>query len=101
MGHYNNGQRGHYTSYRVQSHRTDYRSNGNNFDSYESHQTGGQKCLRALLSVITAIGFGMFWYALVTGLEGTVLFFVGGIISIIIGIIHIFIGIGKDRRHRR
>lgn len=67
----------------------------------DSHQSGMQKFLRALISIITSVGFGLFWYALVKGLADNVLFFVLGIILIVIGIIHIFIGIKKDLNYRR
>ena len=66
----------------------------------ESHQSGLQKFLRALISIFTSIGFGLFWYALVVGIGENVLFFVLGIVLILIGVIHIFIGVKKDWDYR-
>ena len=85
MGYYNN--RKHY-----KNHHSGY-SSGN-------HQTTLQKLLRGLVSVFTSVGFGLFWYALGTGIGDNALFFVLGIILMIIGIIHIFIGIKKDADYR-
>ena len=107
MGYYNNQNRPHRA----------YRSNGSNYGrntyghprhiennhsehSHKDHQTPSQKFLRALVSIFTSIGFALFWYALAIGIDDNMLFFVLGIVLMAIGVIHIFIGIKKDAKHR-
>ena len=77
-----------------------YHQKNNHYEG-GNHFSFGQMLLRALLSIITSIGFGLFWYALATEFNDTVWCFVVGIILILIGIIHVFLGVAKDARYRR
>lgn len=79
MGHYNNGHHTH--------------SQGGDHFSF------GRKLLRALLSIFTSVGFGAFWYALITETDEA-LIWIAGISLMAIGVIHIFVGIKKDSEHR-
>ena len=69
--------------------------------SSENHISAGKQILRALLAVVLSLGFGAFWVAVANGIEENTLYFVLGIVLMIIGVIHIFIGIKKDMRHRK
>lgn len=108
MGYYNNQNKPH-RAYRpnggnyVRNNHGD--NGGNNYGhhgghSNGDHQTPSQKILRALVSIFTSIGFALFWYALAVDLSNNVLLFVLGIVLMVIGVIHIFIGIKKDADYR-
>jgi membrane protein YdbS with pleckstrin-like domain len=67
----------------------------------KDHQSLVQKLLRALISIATSIGFALFWYSLTVGPDSAMIYLVIGSILMLIGIIHIFIGIKKDCKYRR
>ena len=69
--------------------------------SYKSHMSFGKQLLRALLGIILAAGSGMFWFSLICGIERFVVFFIVGIISIVIALAHLFIVIAKQVRYNR
>ena len=68
---------------------------------HKDHISFIKKLLRGLLSALTSIGFAGFWYALAAGIKQNLLFFIGGIILMVMGLIHIAIGIKNDKESRR
>ena len=87
MGYYNN-------------HNNSYGHHPHGGNSTESHQTLLQKLLRALISIVTSIGFALFWYAFTSERENRTFLLVVAITLMAIGVLHIFIGIKKDCDYR-
>ncbi|MBO5313070.1 MAG: hypothetical protein J6B29_03795 [Clostridia bacterium] len=57
--------------------------------------------LRALLGVISSLGFGFFWYALIFGISANIGIFLLGILFMVIGIAHMVLAIKKQLDYHR
>lgn len=110
--HNNNNHYNHRNNYPNNGYN--YRNNqgGNQYGNNNQHNNGGhykrerhqsysQMLLRAILAIALSTGFGMFWYALSVGIRENILLFALSVFLLASGIIHIFIGIKKDMRHRK
>ena len=100
MRYYNNHNR-YNSGHRTHAVHHNHGGGGHGGHSDSSHQTFLQKLLRSLIALFSSVGFTMLWYAIAVGISNCVLHFIFGIILVLIGIFHIFIGIKKDCTHRR
>ncbi|MBQ7879401.1 MAG: hypothetical protein IJ317_02005 [Clostridia bacterium] len=68
--------------------------------SDQEHVSFWKQLTRLLLGLIVAVGFGLFWTAMIFGIGRFVWFFVGGIAAMALGIMHFFILARKSRKYR-
>lgn len=58
-----------------------------------------KQLLRAILGLVLSIGFGLFWLALIVGIQHMKLAFAIGIIILCLGFLHLFFAIKKQVRY--
>ena len=67
--------------------------------TYKGHVPFWKQFLRAILGLFLSIGFGLFWVALIYGIERFAIFVIIGCVSLVIGVLHLFVVIKKQTRH--
>lgn len=68
-----------------------------NRHSEEQHVSSSQKILRALLGILSAVGFGALWYAIFHGAKARPYAFIIGFLLVVNALYHIVVAIRKPR----
>ncbi|MBQ4269489.1 MAG: hypothetical protein IJB97_07580 [Clostridia bacterium] len=66
--------------------------------SDQEHISFWKQFARMLLGLIVALGFGCFWMAMVLGIGRFIWFFVGGIVAMVLGVMHFFFLARKKKK---
>ena len=89
-----------YSNGRHDSRRSFFNSAHHQSSQNGPHISFKKQFLRALFGILSALGFGAFWYALSQGIQSKLLIFVFGIFLVLNVFLHLFFVIKKQIKNK-